>query len=368
MTSNSLPRDLEALTERLRLQRSGGFVNYRADLLLPRQGAPSRIVDLAGRASGDLTDLSRVSHADPSQLFHVSRLYSNDALRLRVQVLDILLRWYESHSFLTRNRAEAIIRERFPIPPVPSSVVDLVELIGDLPSVVQVQGAENSNYMIDRRTVLKITKERHHNDFYSVIKLARNMHVVYCFFDGYSDTTGALSVEVSGSEMFIVENTAGTSRLMVQPFETALPIADLPPSVKDSAEFARMWCAFIQRQDQMQKLHGVVLDLTDSRAGNSRQRGNVMNTANVVVEKRDKRGATWKIIDPDVFDVHGHGKFSVREYLRASNIRRLGLVDALRMWLRIAWINFTRRMFVIRWQQEFVEENRKKMCGDTKGE
>ena len=178
------------------------------------------------------------------------------------------------------------------------------------------------------------------------------MHVLYHRLDGHGDNEGGMKVRMSGEEMFFLRTRCGLARLLVQPFETDAPVGDLEPAIKGSAEFRRAWSAFLVLLETVKRTHDIVLDISDSRAGYTRERGNVMNTTNVVVRQGSEGGFLFTVIDPDVFDSDGTGKFCADEYLRREVREGLGLPYSLFMYAKLGCINFFRKHFVYRWQEE----------------
>lgn len=308
--------------------------------------------------AADLTRLSEHAHRAPQGLLHVSTRYARDTLRERLSLLDELIAWYTPRSPRERDAAAALIERELGIADAPASLA-VWRMAHRVAGHRVLEGAENATFVTPGTHVVKITKDRHHHDFYSVLKLMRHMHVLYLEVHRGPDAD-PIDVRVSGEEMFLLRGPSGFVRVIVQPFEPDPAPRALPPEVRADAGWRRAWRGFLDRMVDLVPTQRMTLDLTDSSAGFRRARGNVANTENVFVEVPPTPDGPWRftVIDPDVFDLDGTHKFSPLEYARPSVRRRLGWFTAALTRLKIWGVNVARSRFVVPWQQAFVDAER----------
>ena len=249
----------------------------------------------------------------------LDRSLNTQQLEERIEILDRLCFLYQQQ--LNSNDAAFMKRaliETFGIPTIPK---DAQAELSHLESMSNIsEGAENKNifYRKDGRfpAVLKITKERHDDDFYSVLKLMRNMHVVAPQLNrDVKDET--FRAELPFEDMTIYLDEHGKfKRIIRQPYASGTPMKQLPDYVLQSPAFQRSWKDFLVHLRSMEESAGVMLDVTDSSAGFRPERGRVQSTENVFVRQESDR-YVFTVIDPDVFDTReGEHKFSPQENIR----------------------------------------------------
>ena len=333
-------------------------VNYNADILLGRYPhASAELRKRAGKAAAALNSLSEKQHSHPGRLFHASGLTPEDVLEHKIDVLRSLLSWYASQPVRVMDEAARRVDETTSISTLPSDVKTYLNKLQRRDWCQCKEGAENFNYILNETTVFKLSKKRHHEDLYSFIKLALNMNVVYSVLDGYCSDEQALRVRVAGREMFFLRTDHGFTRLICQPFASGSFIKELDSERKRSPKFKKAWSYFLDLLDHMRSAHSIVLDITDSSVGMRPQRGNVLNTKNIVVTE-DSRGFTFTVIDPDVFDTDGSHKFYPSEYLRPSLRKRRGALKAFTSYLKYTLLNLARDKVVLYWQDRWMKRTR----------
>ncbi len=256
-----------------------------------------------------------------ANLLHLDRSLTTQQLEERIRILDRLCFVYQHQHGNGRN-AEFIknaLTAQFNIPTIPKEVeAELSQLES---RCHKKGGAENKNIFYRKNgkypAVLKITKERHDDDFYSVLKLMRNMHVMALRLN--RDVPGeAFRAEVAFEDMAVYRDEHDKfKRIIRQPYASGTPVQQLPDAVRQSPAYQRSWKKFLAYLRSMEQSDGVVLDVTDSsRAGLNPERGKVNNTENVFVREEGGR-YVFTVIDLDVFDTSdGEHKFSPQEHLR----------------------------------------------------
>ena len=308
--------------------------------------------DLGRKAMGDRAlDVFMEGANKPYNLFYLDRNLSKEVLEERIEILDDIYRIYNAASADERDYLEELMNRMFGIPRVSQQVDDYLEHLGDLESTAKSEGAENENLLFPRHEnkslmfeggkkiprVLKISKGRHDIDFTSMLKLMRNMHALTLWFNKDLDTPKGQKVEVSlvADDMVIYKDEdTNYKRMIRQPYAQGTPVKRLSKDVKDSDGFKDAWQAFLSHVEGAREEYGVVLDLTDSSAtwadnkwkswvplpaNRWTPRGNIANTENIFVSRKEDGGWLFSIIDPDVFDVvEGEHKFDPVEHARTG--------------------------------------------------
>ncbi|MBI5794605.1 hypothetical protein HZA87_06035 [Candidatus Uhrbacteria bacterium] len=299
-----------------------------------------------------------------NNLLSLDRTLTRQQLEERIAILDKLAALYEhSNDHVAKVMRDTLIRTCG----VPAMSANTGGAIARLEEQTNVSaGAENKNifYLQDAEHagVLKITKGRHDRDFYSVLKLMRNMAVVALRLNS-TLPDGHSRVETIFQDMTIFlegGDQAGDQpklkRIVRQQYAQGTPIKELSEEEKAQPAFQTAWRAFLQTVSGMKKTDGVVLDITDSPAGFTPERGNVAHTENVFVRKEGE-GYVFSIIDPDVFDTReGEHKFSPYEYVRSADGTISKIQGAVKGGI-VALMNGARKL-VTDWQDRYVRKER----------
>lgn len=223
-------------------------------------------------------------------------------------------------------------------------------------------GAENQNRIFLSAYVLKTTtKERHGDDYYSMLQLMINMLRVERDFNGLlqpPDEDKNISVEVkTATEAFaftkdndtwlyhrdIIQNFAGgkdilewreVDDVLKSEYRTRYNVEHpssnykeqlTPENFKKGCEDRiplfiayKQFLAYVRWRSKGDD--GYLLDVADSRQWLVPSRGNVLSTSNVVVKKEWNR-YIFTVIDPDVFNTDGRHKFSAKEKLLSRGVK-----------------------------------------------
>lgn len=310
------------------------------------------------------------SAAQEHNLFYLDPHLTTIELEERIDILSSLLEVYSSSSSEQRNHVEQIVNDMFGTPQITREAQQYIDNLSDsLPDEDKPSGAENRNLIYTNEAgvkgVLKITKGRHAEDFTSVLKLMRNMHMVMLrlnqdpvrIIDGPE-----VAIEATARDMLVYKDEEKSyQRIVRQPFAEGKSIKDLTDEERADPDFKMAWAYFLDRIKSMQDKDGIIMDINDSDAGYKKQRANVGNTGNVFVEIQGNR-FKFQVIDPDVFDtVPGEHKFDPSETAHS----RFGFGSPWKA-LTLRAMNYFRDVPLVKWQDEFIEAEQKKARNDEK--
>lgn len=361
---------LMSLYERIHsLEKSGK--NPHAKKAKGREESPQ---DLAERISSD-EDILKKARGEkalqaflkavdrPYNLFYIDRNLSKEELEERIAILDQLYAMYKDAPIDERYLMEELINRIFGTLQITDEAQAYMDHLDQLDSTKKSAGAENRNLIFqrhenrslmfeDRRAeprVLKISKARHDIDFTSMLKLARNMHVMML---RCNNDVGNLRIRMLSDNITICKDKdTNYKRLVSQPYAKGIPAQEATRKYKDDPSFKEAWVTFLKEMEAMRKTDGVVLDLTNSDApfplNRMRPRGNVANTKNVFIHREEDGSWLFSIIDLDVFDtVPGEHKFDPKEYKGVGKNLKAFLVGLMNKG----------RVTTLGWQDSYVKK------------
>jgi hypothetical protein len=299
----------------------------------------------------------------PYNLLYIDPNLSKEDLRERVALLGVLYRAFKSASLADRTRLEPMICRMFGMPQMPADISSDLDELEKSEGTELRQGAENRNMIFPdgsgQKQVIKITKDRHNEDFTSVLKLMYDMHAIALRLNHEPSSSDNVEINLSYKDMVIYKDPTGAYRRMVrQDFAEGVSIKSLPKDFKENDPgYRAAWKIFLKKVESMRETDGVVLDISDSDAGFKKQRGNINNTGNVFVKLPDDSNPNYKftVIDPDVFDTAvGEHKFDPSEYIRAG--KKTGILTGIIKASKMAATNQARERVVRPWQDSFVKD------------
>jgi len=365
---------LMSLYERIHsLEKSGK--NPHAKEAKGREESPQSLTekrssdeDILKKARGEKALQAFIEAVDkPYNLFYIDRNLSKEELEERIAILDQLYTIYKDATTDERYLMEELINRIFGTLQITDGAQAYLDHLDQLDSTQKSAGAENTNLIFQRHEnrclmfegrkaeprVLKISKARHDIDFTSMLKLARNMHVMMlrCNKD-----IGKLKIRMLVDDITIYKDKETNYKRMVrQPYAKGIPAQEATRKYKDDPSFKEAWVTFLKEMEKMRETDGVVLDLTNSDApfplNRMRPRGNVANTKNVFIHREEDGSWLFSIIDPDVFDtVPGEHKFDPKEHEGTGKKFKAALVGLMNKG----------RVTTLGWQDSYMRKELKK--------